>query len=329
VEAIKRGLGVQVFLSYRRDDSSGHAGRLDDALVQQFGPRSVFQDVAAIGPGRDFTAAIARALEECEAVLVVIGPEWLGVPGPSGKTRLHEPDDYVHLELATALSFDVPVVPVLVGGANLPTVSELPDDLSQLAHRQAVVLHDETWHRDVDGLVRSLRGESQLPVPRRRRWLMPGVAALGVVAVLAGGVLLLNSGTDDGGSEPEVCLDPAGPQFTPLEFLGQPTGEIMQEGGTLQVSIEGGGYRELAPGSWEVVLSTAMTNLTASAVTHGDWHYDGLAVDGREFNRSCFAPEKVLNPNLTSDARIGFEVMRDPSGVLALLLEGDIIDLTS
>ncbi len=323
---------MRVFLSYRRDDSSGHTGRLADALIQRFGPKGVFQDVAAIGPGRDFTDAIARALEDCEAVLVIIGPEWLGVPGQPGKSRLHEPDDYVHLELATALSLDVPVVPVLVSGATLPTVSELPDDVGSLAHRQAVVLRDDMWLRDVDSLVRSLRGESEVPVPRRRRLVTAGVAAVGAVAVVAVAGSLWwggDSTTTNDGSELAVCLDPAGPQFTPLEFLGQTTGDIRLEGGTLHVIVEDGGYRQLAPSSWEVVLSTAMTNLTASDEYHAYWHYEGLAVDRRRFETSCFYPETLLDPNSTSDARIGFEVVRDPLGVLALLLDGDIIDLTA
>lgn len=327
---------MRVFLSYRRDDRSGHAGRLADALIQRFGPKSVFQDVAAISPGQDFTEAIERALEDCEAVLVVIGPDWLGTPGPSGKSRLHEPDDYVHLELATALSLDVPVVPVLVGGAKLPTVAELPDDVGLLTQRQAMVLRDDTWHRDVDGLLRSLRGESQVPVPPRRRWHMVGVAAVGAVAavgvagwLLWGGNSTTDGGADGDGSELAVCLDPAGPQYTPLEFVGQTTGDIVQGGGTLQVIVVDGGYRQLTPGSWEVVLNTAMKNMTASPEYHAYWFYEGLAVDGRRFKLTCFAPETLLDPNLTSDARIGFDVGRDPRGVLALLLDGDVIDLTS
>ena len=327
---------MRVFLSYRRDDSSGHAGRLHDALLERLGPKSVFQDVANIDPGRDFTTAIERALEDCDAVLVVVGPDWLGVPGPPGQSRLEEPDDYVRLELATALSLNVPVVPVLVGGANLPTVAELPDDVAPLAHRQAVVLHDENWHSDVEGLVRSLRGEPQVPVPRRRR-LAAGVAAVGAVAVVgvAGWLLLrsadstTNGGSDNGATELAVCLDPAGPQFMPLEFVGQNTGDIVAEGGTLEVTVNGGGYRELTPGSWEVVLSTEMKNSTASPDYHADWQYDVLAVDGRRFEPTCFAPDTLLDPNQISDARIGFTVDRDPRGVLALVLDDAVIDLTS
>jgi hypothetical protein len=181
---------VRVFLSYRRDDSSGHAGRLNDALVQRFGPESVFQDVAAIGPGQDFTDSIQRALEDCDAALVVIGPNWLAAGGSADQSRLEDPDDYVRLELTTALSRDIPVVPVLVEGANLPTATQLPDVIAPIAQRQAVVLDDATWHQDVEGLVRSLRGEPAVPV-RRRRWFAAGVAVLAVVAVVGVAGLML------------------------------------------------------------------------------------------------------------------------------------------
>lgn len=143
---------MRVFLNYRREDSAARAGRLHDALVLQFGPKSVFQDVAAISAGEDFIRAIDRALDDCDAVLVVIGPRWLAPSADGEAPRLHEPDDYVRIEICQGFARDVKVVPVLVGGATLPTTAELPDVLGGLAQRQAVVLRDETWSRDVDGL---------------------------------------------------------------------------------------------------------------------------------------------------------------------------------
>lgn len=106
-------------------------------------------------------------------------------------------------ELATALSLDVPVVPVLINGAKLPTVAELPDELGPLAHRQAVVLRDDSWRRDVDALLRSLRGEPEIPAPRRRRWLTAGVAAGVALAVVGGAAWLLQRGGDDFTPPPE------------------------------------------------------------------------------------------------------------------------------
>jgi hypothetical protein len=134
------GRAVQVFLSYRRGDVPGHAGRLADALRQRLGTDSVFQDVVAIAPGQDFTAAIDRALDDCDAVLAVIGPGWRTAATPQGAPRLFDADDYVRLELARALDRNVRVVPVLVGGAALPAASELPDDLKGLSGWREVLL---------------------------------------------------------------------------------------------------------------------------------------------------------------------------------------------
>jgi TIR domain len=185
---------MRVFLSYRRGDAGGYAGRLTDTLIQHLGARSVFHDVTAISPGEDYTVAIERALADSDAALVVIGPGWLTVTSPQGARRLFEPGDYVRLELATILRRDIRAIPVLVGGARLPKAAELPDDLQALAQRQAVELHDETWREDVDGLLRSLRGEPAVPGNRRRRWLAAGVALIALLGL---------------GCEPVVSATPA------------------------------------------------------------------------------------------------------------------------
>jgi hypothetical protein len=198
---------VQVFLSYRRNDVGGYAGRLTDALLQRLGAKSVFQDVIAIAPGQDFTVELDRALDDSDAVLAVIGPGWLTAATPQGAPRLFEADDYVRLELARALDRNVRVVPVLVGGAALPAAIDLPDELRGLVHRQAVVLHDETWHQDVDGLVGSLRGEPAVPPGHgrwwpRRRGLIAAAAGLLVAGGVGAALLLLPSGGSGARSSP-------------------------------------------------------------------------------------------------------------------------------
>jgi hypothetical protein len=147
---------VKVFLSYRRDDTGGRAGRLYDAFVTRFGNRNVFQDVNAVAPGLDFTAQLDTAIAQSDVVLVVIGRDWLGGPDQDGIRRIDRPDDFVRLEVSKALAADIRVVPVLVDAASLPPPDELPDDVSSLAHRQAVTVRDVSWHADVDELIRRL-----------------------------------------------------------------------------------------------------------------------------------------------------------------------------
>ena len=153
-----------LFLSYRRDDSAGFAGRLADALEAAFGAGSVFRDVDDIRPGEDFIHAIDSHLRSVGAVLVMIGPHWLAV-GADGRRRLDAVDDFVHLEIQAALASGKPLIPLLVGGARMPAEADLPPTLAGLARRQAVVLSDSNWRGDVERLVANLR--SLLPAPAK------------------------------------------------------------------------------------------------------------------------------------------------------------------
>jgi hypothetical protein len=143
---------VRIFLSYRREDSGGHAGRLYDRLSQHFGRNNLFMDVDTIGLGRDFVVAIQDAVGACDVLLAVIGRQWLISADPLGRRRLDDPEDFVRLEIMTALTRKIPVIPVLVGGASLPHFTELPDILQPLARRQALVVGDH-FHPDVDHLI--------------------------------------------------------------------------------------------------------------------------------------------------------------------------------
>jgi predicted ATPase len=153
--------GQRVFLSYRREDSAGHAGRLADHLLDRFGQGSVFVDVESIEAGADFSAEIEGAISDSEAVLVVIGPGWLDAKATSGTRRLDEPADFVRREIEAALASQVRVVPVLVGGASMPTETELPPSIAPLSRRNAVELQDRRWREDVDALIDVLEGRGR------------------------------------------------------------------------------------------------------------------------------------------------------------------------
>ena len=139
-----------VFLSYRRSDTGGEAGRLADDLQHKLGRRFVFRDVVSISPGDQFDAVLETQLATAKLVLVLIGPVWL----EELKKRLTEGDtDYHRVEVATALRGGKRTIPVLLRGAALPPPGVLPKDLLDLTKCQAITIRDEAWRTDVDRLI--------------------------------------------------------------------------------------------------------------------------------------------------------------------------------
>ena len=177
-----------IFISYRRDDCEGHAGRLYGDLIRQFGDGSVFMDVTGIDPGLNFRKVIDKNVSSCGVLLALIGPEWLDAKDETGQRRLDNPMDFVRLETAAALKRDIPVVPVLVSRARMPRPEQLPDDLKELAERNAVELTHARWDSDVQVLVKALQGHIGPPVPRpvTKSWRTLIVSVVAAVAIAAG-----------------------------------------------------------------------------------------------------------------------------------------------
>jgi hypothetical protein len=146
-----------IFISYRRDDAEGEAGRLFDDLTRAFGNDAVFMDVAGIKPGVDFRKAIEDNVASCGVLLAVVGPTWASVTNADGKRRLEDPNDFVALEIGSALSRDVPVIPVLVHEAKMPAANLLPDTLKNFSYRNSVELSHARWNSDVQLLVEALK----------------------------------------------------------------------------------------------------------------------------------------------------------------------------
>ena len=148
---VLRKAGPNIFISYRREDSSGYARGLYAELVNHLGRDHVFMDVDTIELGRDFVESIDNAIGSCAVVLVLIGPTWL-VP------RLRSPDDYVRIEIVAALGRkNVRVIPVLIEGATMPPAGELPDDLAPLTRRHGLALSHEHFQADVQHLLTAIR----------------------------------------------------------------------------------------------------------------------------------------------------------------------------
>lgn len=173
-----------IFISYRRDDQAGFAGRLADALEAAVGADKVFRDIEDIHPGDDFVAVIEKNLATVDVMLVLIGPAWLNASRNGGR-RLDEPDDFVRMEIEAGLKSGKTVLPVLVGGASMPAEKALPPAIAALARRQAMVLSDAGWSADVAHLIGIVA-----PVTRRslRSWLAWGALALVLVGLAVMGV---------------------------------------------------------------------------------------------------------------------------------------------
>jgi hypothetical protein len=156
----------RIFLSYRRDDSGGHAGRLYDRLRPHFGRANLFfMDADTVPLGLDFVETTLDAVRYCNVLLAVIGRQWLTCTDPQGQRRLDNPEDLVRLEITTALEREIRVIPVLVGGASMPPFTELPDVLGPLTRRQALEVGN-LFHPDVDRLIAELEtvpGAAPLP----------------------------------------------------------------------------------------------------------------------------------------------------------------------
>jgi len=177
---------ARILISYRRDDSSAHAGRIYDRLVSSFGADSVFMDIDNIEPGEDFVEVLERALDSADVLLAMIGPKWTDITDARGNRRLDDPNDFVRLEIATALRRNIRVVPVLVGGAMLPSAGELPDDLEGLLRRQAHEVTDTRFHTDVERLEKHLAPVGSATSLRKPVWI-----ALAAVVLFIAGVTYL------------------------------------------------------------------------------------------------------------------------------------------
>jgi hypothetical protein len=156
-----------IFISYRRADSEGEAGRLYDDLIRVLGSGAVFMDVSDIRPGKDFRQAINDNVSKCTVLLAIIGPGWTTVKDASGARRLDQADDFVRLEIAAALARGTDVIPVLAHGARMPTAADLPGDLQDLAYRNCVELTHARWNSDVELFTRTLREYLHRRPPRK------------------------------------------------------------------------------------------------------------------------------------------------------------------
>lgn len=216
-----------VFISYRREDSEGQARALFQGLVARLGKDAVFMDVDSITLGRDFREVLQERLATCDLMLVLIGRDWLSGKDGSGQRRLDNPADFVRLEVAAALRRKIPITPLLLQGARMPAMEQLPESISELAYRNGFELSHNRWESDVQELVKRLglvvnadtlaegKADSAPAVAqsaKKSRFAIAGLALL-ALAVAGGGLLYPGKGVQEKPTEPSR---PAATQATKL-----------------------------------------------------------------------------------------------------------------
>jgi len=207
-----------VFISYRRGDTAGEARALYNELTSRFGEESVFMDVDNIALGRDFRQALHERLESCDLMLVLVGRDWVDARNSSGARRLEDPTDFVSLEIEAALKRNIAVTPVLVQGAQMPTLEQLPANVKDFAYRNGFELSHSRWESDVQEMFKRLHlakpAEPRVESPAvpagisavapavaqraaRKPWAAIAAAALALAAIAGGGILYFQRAAEE------------------------------------------------------------------------------------------------------------------------------------
>ena len=214
-----------VFISYRREDSQGQARALFQDLVARLGRSAVFMDVDSIALGRDFREVLQERLATCDLMLVLIGPGWLSGTDGAGRRRLDNPTDFVCLEIAAALKRKIPIAPLLLQGAQMPTAEQLPESIRELAYRNGFELSHNRWDSDVQELVKRLGLDARPPLPDDRPSPTPvaanapkkawvAVAAVALLGLAIAGALYLFRGEPEPAREAKLAPAPAAAERT-------------------------------------------------------------------------------------------------------------------
>ena len=144
----------QIFISYRRSDTDADANALYQTLAMPFGDEAIFKDVDNIPLGSNFRTVISQALACTDVMLVLIGPLWPSTP--DGATLLDSEDDFVRIELEAAIGAGIPMVPILLRGAQMPSPEQLPENCRDLAYLNAADVEHRSWRRDIVPVVEAV-----------------------------------------------------------------------------------------------------------------------------------------------------------------------------
>jgi hypothetical protein len=211
-----------IFLSYRRGDTQWAARGIYDRLVNRYGHQNVFRDLDAIPPGVRFREFIERKISESDVFILLIGKAWASYKDEMGRRRLDLPRDPVRVELETALRLGIPIIPVRVEGAPMPTESDLVPSIMDLLEFNAAELSDSRWDFDVGRLLWAIN--EMVERGRRSSQVKSAVAPAPPVASAKAPAERQLQNQDTSGTQPR-----AGPDAPRLQHADKPssTGDVL------------------------------------------------------------------------------------------------------
>lgn len=160
----------EIFINYRRDDEPGMAALLYSELEKTFSPDRIFMDVEdGISPGHDFVRVLEEQVAQCNIMLAMIGKGWLSAADDEGRRRLDNPEDFVRIEIESAIRLGKLVIPVLLNKTEMPRARELPDSIKSFARCHAVWFTQQRFRVDAQGIVKAIQQELSKEEERRER----------------------------------------------------------------------------------------------------------------------------------------------------------------
>ena len=157
--------------------------------MSHYGKKSVFRDIDNVPIGVDFRTHIGDVLQHSDILFAVVGPNWRG-PQPDGHAQIDEENDLVRIEVETALKEGIPVIPLLVGDADMPTAEQLPEALKAFSYRNATrVDGGQDFDHHLDRLIRKTDAILKSKIKGPRRYAVAGLAAALVLLLALGGLL--------------------------------------------------------------------------------------------------------------------------------------------
>lgn len=143
----------KIFLNYRRADGGPWTVILRDKLIAHFGAGRVFHDLSGVPLGARVRPYLAAQVADCAVMVTVIGPHWLAV---LRERAAGAGPDHVLIEIEVALQQGKALIPVLAGGAGMPTEADLPETIRDLADCAGTTLGLERLDADVATLIAGL-----------------------------------------------------------------------------------------------------------------------------------------------------------------------------